>query len=345
MSVNAGPAASRHHCTRLTDTCTTRFRYFFVECIDYSRSQMASRILVVANSSAGNEQVVRLRGAGVQLREYDPLTDMGPWRVVDGVNYTLQTAYIFDPKVLRAHTTEFVVLDDVPLVGGALLKIRTNDHGGDWCKKKGNRCVEKNIAFSTIVSDLMEKGLKEYVNMVVLERLRSDPEGPSQVLQMLHSGKFDGLCPGALPVLFACVTLAQVLVEVQAETVNHWSGCALKHRSFPDADFNGWEDNELCKAVCQSVNESFDSGDRAAKNLCDAFGKPEVPISESQWKAMLASLVGAGPVQSKGQLKTSHIRRFLGCFSEIIVTLPEDFLKWLLLHSDDAGDVLKHVLV
>eukprot|EP00037_Helgoeca_nana_P032470 m.414001 g.414001 ORF g.414001 m.414001 type:complete len:182 (-) comp29219_c0_seq1:730-1275(-) len=180
--------------------------------------------------------------------------------------------------------------------------------------------------------------------MVVLERLRSDMEGPSQVLQMLHSGKFDGLCPGAVPVLDACVKLAQVLVEVQAETVNHHRGCALKHRSFPDADFNGWEDNELCKAVCQSVDESFNSGDSAARNLCDAVGEPKVPISQSQWKAMLASLLGAGPVQSSDQLLQDHIQRFLGCFSEKIVTLPKDFLKWFLLHSNDACEVVEHVL-
>ncbi|KAJ3015396.1 hypothetical protein HKX48_004616, partial [Thoreauomyces humboldtii] len=87
------------------------FTYYFLEVIDYHRSQSASRIFVVPTSLAAKYQDLdRLR--------FDPTVRGGPWYWDSDVNkhYALKRTTAFDPSTsthrTRKHTLEFLRYGD-----------------------------------------------------------------------------------------------------------------------------------------------------------------------------------------------------------------------------------------
>lgn len=109
------------------------FNYYWIEVIDYFRSQAASRILVVERSKAA-------RYASLEPLRYDPTVRGGPWYwdTANDVHYALTESKAYDGS-RREHTLEFVRLKDFSWARDIVSWFATPHDG---CKRYKEKCWE-----------------------------------------------------------------------------------------------------------------------------------------------------------------------------------------------------------
>jgi hypothetical protein len=306
-------------------------RCFFVECIDYKRSEMATRFVFVDTGEHGDSQLSALRAAGVKLSPYNPFNDEGPWKVDDeGKMVTLTSGLSFEGGP-RNHTTEFVVLDDVPLTARTLTNITTNAHNG-WCKKKENTCPEGEIELSDVLHALPTMSLVtdfgfdvlRFVAREVKSRFREDS---TEIVDAARRGKFKGL-------ISSCPEIRAALGLGELHEPGHNDECVAEH--FPAGiDFPDYRGNEFCKAVCEAVNGTYNRGDAVTNALVEAVANGKTSLTPEQWMAVLASFLDSGPVrvQYGNQLKVKNQVRLIDVAAVEIAALPPPFLSWWVSHN------------
>jgi hypothetical protein len=304
-----------------------------VECIDYARTKMATRFVMVTDDAHGNAQLKELRDRGVKLWPYNPFDDGGPWKVDGGEMKAVTSGFALN-GTKRNHTTEFVFLDNVPMTDNTLIKITTNVHDKQ-CKKKGDYCPERGMQLCDIVDAVLpliklinpEFDELSFVTNEVRQRFRVNA---LEIVKSVRRGKFRAVVPQCPEI----VTVLQLGESYYQDGHDEFAHCCGGH--FPQGiTFNDYLNNAHCKAVCESVDVDYRCGDAAAKALVDAISRGETVLTPNQWMAVLASFRGLGPVpaRSSNQLKTAHQVRLIGVVSEVIAALPADFLTWWVRHS------------
>jgi hypothetical protein len=307
-------------------------RCFFVECVDYAKKEMATRFVCVTKDERGDSQISDLQAAGVKLRPYNPFCDDGPWKIDDeGTMSTLTHGQSFGGGDDRNHTTEFVVLCDVPLTEGRLIDITTNMH--TQCRKSPRLCPERYSTFSDVLDALQTTSLFEvygfdfvrFFTRAMKHRFRKNPAEMARTAGLDKFKEFD------LPLSPEIEAAAQLFGYRQD---GHNYECRTKH--FPaDIDFVDYGGNEFSKAVCEAVNGSFKNSKFVTSTLIDAIAEGRTVLKPAEWMAVLASFIGHGPVsvQSGMQLESERQAELIGVAPFAINELPRPFLEWWVSHN------------
>eukprot|EP00040_Diaphanoeca_grandis_P016866 m.87460 g.87460 ORF g.87460 m.87460 type:complete len:404 (+) comp26075_c0_seq1:1343-2554(+) len=285
-------------------------KFFFVETVDYAKSEMSSRILVVPHTTPATVIPALRDLLDGKLREYNPKTEKGPFKINDdGTLETLVKGLPHRSQQARHHTTEFVILGDVSFSNRELdpyperdcqfVYLSTNTHSGNWCKKKGTRCGEKDTTLTMVVDAIGKLAGKCKISIVNNEQ------------------RFDAF-------------LTKHNTSLPEEDTR------IPSTSPPSKNFAGWNDIPSCKTVCTAVNGSFASGSSALHELTTLLKTTQLSLTSTQWKAVLASFTCYGPVKMKtsaNQLhgNTEYLHNLIGGNADKIFSSLEKeptFLTW-----------------